>query len=83
MSQYDYPFLKGHMQEHIRFIENFTALKEEADAGNYDLPYLSFRTQLLLFDWFTGHIAKTDRHAGRFINTARFGQTTPHFIITQ
>ncbi len=79
MSQYDYPFLKSHLQEHKRFIENFMALKEEADAGDYDLPYLSFRTQLLLCDWFTGHIAKTDRHAGRFINITRFGQTTPRF----
>jgi len=82
MRQFDYPFHKSHLQEHERFIENFTALKEEADAGNYDLPYLSFRTQLLLFDWFTGHIAKSDRHAGRFINTARFGQTTPNFSST-
>ena len=82
MSQYDYPFLKNHLQEHKRFIENFMALKEEADAGNYDLPYLSFRTQLLLCDWFTGHIAKTDRHAGRFINIARFGQTMPRFNST-
>ena len=65
------------MQEHKRFIENFMALKEEVDAGNYDLPLLSFRTQLLLCDWFTGHIAKTDRHAGRYMNIARFGQTMP------
>jgi hemerythrin len=76
MSQFDYPFLKSHLQEHSRFIENFSALKEEADAGEYDLPYLSFRAQLLLFDWFTGHIAKTDRHAGRFINAARQEQST-------
>lgn len=78
LSRYDYPFLKSHMQEHKRFIENFMALKEEVDSGNYNLPLLSFRTQLLLCDWFTGHIAKTDRHAGRFINITRFGQTTPN-----
>jgi len=67
MRRYGYPFLDSHLQEHKRFIENFMALKEEADEGKCDLPYLSFRTQLLLFDWFTGHIAKTDRHLGRFL----------------
>lgn len=82
MSRYNYPFLKSHMQEHKRFIEHFMALKEEADAGNYHLPLLSFRTHLLLCDWFTGHIAKSDRHAGRFMNISRFGQTTPRFNST-
>lgn len=71
MRKYGYPFLDAHLREHKRFIENFTALKEEADAGNCDLPYLSFRAQLLLLDWFTGHIAKLDRHAGRYILNAR------------
>ena len=71
MRQYDYPFLETHLREHKRFIKNFKDLKEEADSGNYDLPYLSFRTQLLLLDWFTGHIAKIDRHAGRYILNAR------------
>jgi len=78
LGQFNYPFLKTHVQEHRRFIENFMALKEEVDAGNYDLPLLSFRTQLLLCDWFTGHIAKSDRHAGRYVNIARFGQTMPN-----
>lgn len=71
MRRYNYPFLADHLREHKRFIEHFMALKEEVDSGNFDLPYLSFRTQLLLFDWFTGHIAKIDRHAGRFILNAR------------
>jgi adenylate cyclase len=70
MRQHHYPFLASHLQEHKRFIENFTALKEEADAGDCDLPYLSFRTQLLLFDWFTGHIAKSDRHMARHLHSA-------------
>lgn len=71
MRQYNYPFIDSHLREHKRFFENFKALKEEADSGKCDLPYLSFRTQLLLLDWFTGHIAKLDRHAGRFILGAK------------
>lgn len=67
MRQYDYPFVEEHLREHQRFIENFSVLKDEVDAGQYDAPYLSFRAQLLLFDWFSGHIAQSDRHAGRHI----------------
>jgi hemerythrin len=68
-----YPFLESHLLEHKRFIDNFVAYKEEADEGKCDLAHLSFRTQLLLLDWFTGHIAKTDRHLGRYVQNARAG----------
>jgi hemerythrin len=68
MSRYLYPFIDDHQHEHKRLIENFTALKEEVDAEEYDLSHLSFRTQLLLFDWFSGHISHSDRHAARYIN---------------
>ena len=67
MHRYNYSFLDGHLQEHKRFIENFMALKKEAEANTCDPLYLSFRTQLLLFDWFTGHVAKADRHMGRYL----------------
>lgn len=67
MSRYDYPFAEEHLREHKRLIEDFTALKEEVDSGEYNTPYLAFRAQLLLFDWFSGHIAQSDRHLGRHI----------------
>jgi hemerythrin len=67
MRRYDYPFLTSHLQEPKRFVENLMALTEEAEAGTSDPHYLSFRIQLLLFDWFTGHLAKTDRHMGRHL----------------
>jgi hemerythrin-like metal-binding protein len=79
MRRYDYPFLESHLQEHKRFIENFMALTQEVEAGTSDPHYLSFRVQLLLFDWFTGHIAKTDRHMGRHLLGAmqRLSATPP------
>ena len=67
MRRHNYPFLESHLQEHKRFVENFTALAKEAEAGTCDPYYLSFRAQLLLYDWFTGHLAKTDRHMGRHL----------------
>ena len=67
MRRHDYPFMESHQQEHKRFIAYIMALTAEAEAGNSDPHYLSFRVQLLLFDWFTGHLAKTDRHMGRHL----------------
>jgi len=67
MAEFEYPFAEEHLLEHARFIADFLALKAEIDAEHCDLPYLAFRTQLLLLDWFNGHIAHSDRHAGRHI----------------
>jgi len=67
MSRNDYPFLDSHLYEHDRFIENIAALKEELHEQACELPYLAFRSQLLFFDWFSGHIAKSDRHMGRHL----------------
>ncbi len=72
MRRFNYSFIETHLQEHRRLIENFTALKEDAEKGISGPLYLSFRTQLLLFDWFSGHIAKADRHMGRFIIAESF-----------
>lgn len=67
MAKYEYPFIEEHVREHKRFIEDFTALKDELDGENLDLTLLAFRTQILLFDWFNSHIAQSDRHAARHI----------------
>ena len=71
MRQCDYPFLEAHLKEHKRFKKKFTELKDELETGGADMAHISFRTQLLLFDWFTGHISRIDRHAGRFISNAK------------
>jgi hemerythrin-like metal-binding protein len=77
MRRYNYPFIESHLQEHRRFIENFTALQKESCADESDLLYLSFRIQFLLLDWFTGHLAKTDRHMGRYLLNAMLSQSHP------
>jgi adenylate cyclase len=71
MRQCGYPFVDSHLKEHQRFKKRFAELKDEIDSGKSDMAYISFRTQLLLLDWFTGHISRIDRHAGRFISNAR------------
>lgn len=65
MQRYHYPFLEYHLQEHRRFIRDIAALR--ADVGKVDPMYLSFRTMLMMCDWFNGHFAKTDRHMVRHL----------------
>lgn len=67
MHRYNYPFLDSHLQEHRRFIRDLATLRADSDAGTVDPLYLSFRTMLLMCDWFTGHFAKTDRHMARHL----------------
>ncbi len=67
MLEHKYPFTESHLQEHKRFIENFRDLEKKTQAGIDDPRYLSFRTQLLLLDWFSSHATKADRHVTRFL----------------
>lgn len=69
MREHKYPFTESHLQEHKRFIENFHELEKKTLAGIDDPRYLSFRTELLLLDWFSSHATKTDRHMTRFLQT--------------
>lgn len=67
MADTDYPFMKHHQREHRRFINDFALLKEASETQSIDIDYLTFRIQLLMFDWFSGHIMNSDRHASRHI----------------
>ncbi len=71
MHEHNYPFVEGHMQEHKRFIENFSELEKRSGDNTEDPRYLAFRTQLLLLDWFASHATKADRHFARFMQNAR------------
>jgi adenylate cyclase len=70
MDRNNYPFMRDHLREHKRLIEDFMSLKEEVDTEEYDMSTLSFRVQLLMFDWFSGHISNSDRHLARHIANA-------------
>ncbi len=71
MQQYKYPFTESHQQEHKRFIENFRELEKKSLSGIDDPRYLSFRTALLILDWFSSHSTKSDRHMTRFLQKAK------------
>ncbi len=71
MRKHKYPFAESHQQEHKRFIENYQQLEKKSLAGMDDPRYLSFRTELLLLDWFSSHANKADRHLVRFLQNAK------------
>jgi len=71
MLEHNYPFAEIHAQEHNRFIKNFSELGKLSLTNAEDLRYLAFRTDLLLLDWHASHVAKADRHFGRFLQTSK------------
>lgn len=71
MQQNQYPFTENHQQEHKRFIENYRDLEKKLASGMDDPRYISFRTELLLLDWFSSHATKADRHMARFLQNAK------------
>lgn len=73
MHRYRYPFLEYHLQEHRRFIRDIASLRSAVVAGQTAPLYLSFRTMLIMCDWFTGHYTKADRHMARYL----LGQMAP------
>lgn len=69
MRELGYPFTDNHCQEHQRFAENCQELAKKTLAKINDPLYLSFRVELLVLDWFSSHITKSDRHFARFLQT--------------
>ena len=71
MLQHKYPFTENHQQEHKRFIENYQDLEKKSLSGRENSRYISFRTELLLLDWFASHATKADRHLTRFLQSVK------------
>jgi hemerythrin len=71
MEEHQYPFTENHQQEHKRFIENYQELEKKSLSGRDNPRYISFRTELLLLDWFSSHATKADRHMTRFLQNAK------------
>jgi hemerythrin len=71
MQKHKYPFAESHQQEHKRFIENYQQLENLSLSGMDDPRYISFRTELLLLDWFSSHANKADRHLIRFLQSVK------------
>jgi hemerythrin len=67
MAQTGYPLAQEHIQEHVRFVERFTELAREVEAGTHEPLSLLFRVQLGMIDWVITHTTGTDQHLGNFL----------------
>lgn len=67
MTEYRYPFQKEHKNEHNRFIEYFTFLRQEIESKQHDRLYLMLKIDVFLVDWLLNHTTGTDKHFGKFL----------------
>ncbi len=75
MREHLYPFIDGHIHEHLHFIANYRDLQSQFSSGLHDQRYLAYRTELLLLDWFSSHATKADRHFARHMQNTPPRQT--------
>jgi hemerythrin len=68
MAQQGYPGLAAHKQIHVRFLKDFSALKEEFQAKGASTPVL-LRMHSWLGEWLRDHIGKMDKAVGMFVKT--------------
>lgn len=66
MSNYDYPELDLHKQEHWKFCEEITSFQEEFQTGNTGL---SIQLITFLRNWLDDHICRTDQRYGDFLRS--------------
>jgi len=67
MAETRYPLAAEHAQEHVRFVERFTELTREVEAGTHEPLSLLFRIQLGMIDWVITHTTGTDQHLGEYL----------------
>ena len=65
MFQYNYPGYEAHKSEHHRLMQHLLDLNERYERGDL---LLSFAIALELKGWAVGHIEKSDKPLGNFLN---------------
>jgi len=69
MDEYNYPYEIGHQLEHQEFLAKIALLHKEKMQASSITHHLVFQLQVLLCDWISEHIFKSDRRFGVFLNS--------------
>lgn len=69
MDEYGYPDILKHIEEHAKFIEDVSRLKEEAKNGV--TAGLIIKTKRIVLDWFINHIGEMDKAFGAFMQAKK------------
>ena len=72
MDEYGYPFSREHKQEHNRFIEYYTCLRQEIETACHDRLYLLLKIDIFMVDWLLNHTSGIDKHLGKFLLEAGY-----------
>ena len=67
MARHGYPFMAEHLHEHRRFVDYFSHVRREIEAGSHDRLYLLFEIDVFLVDWLLTHTTGVDRHLGSWL----------------
>ncbi|MBN2340916.1 MAG: guanylate cyclase [Deltaproteobacteria bacterium] len=70
MAKTDYPFLSHQKEQHRYLTNEFTKLEREAVDTSISMPFLTFKTQIVIVDWLINHTLREDRHLGRHLLAA-------------
>jgi hemerythrin len=65
MHKFGYPEMLSHLEEHTRFIEDVSNMKDEADEAL--TSGLVIKVQSRIVDWLINHIGSVDKKLGAFI----------------
>lgn len=67
MEASNYPFFESQKEQHQYMASQFEVLKKEAHDSSMSMPFLTFRTQIILVDWLVNHTLKEDKHLGKHL----------------
>ncbi|MBI5848062.1 MAG: hemerythrin family protein [Nitrospirae bacterium] len=68
MIHFNYPEYEHHKAEHLKFMENFSKVKDHLKADSIGLTAVIMTNQLVI-DWLRSHIRRIDRELGSFLKT--------------
>jgi hemerythrin len=68
--KYNYPDYEAHKSLHLKFIQDFSALKKNFDAEGPSLPIV-LQINRIVVDWLINHIKKVDKALGEFVKTKK------------
>ena len=66
MAKYNFEGLTSQMADHVRFMHDFSGLKNEFETNGVS-PGLVIQTQQKVCNWLTNHIGNEDKKIGAFL----------------
>jgi len=66
MTKYNYPEYEAHKAMHIKFVEDFSKLKQQFEKEGATINFV-IQTNQVVVDWLVNHISRVDKKLGAFL----------------